>query len=155
MWWKINPDWPQIRVMVQADVPAVMEVELASYEFPWTTGIFRDCIKGGYSALVCEIDGRIIGYGMTSAGAGEAHLLNLCVLSEYRHRGLGSSLLEQLLAKVTLQGARLIYLEVRASNLAAIDLYVRRGFKEVGLRRGYYPAETGREDGVVLSLELV
>ncbi len=145
---------PGLRLMGQGDVPAVMEVETASYEFPWTEGIFRDCLKVGYPGWVYEADDRLVGYAITSVGAGEAHLLNICVLDDYRNQGLGRLLLEQSLVGVKALGATLMFLEVRASNLAAINLYVQRGFREVGLRRNYYPARHGREDGVVLSLAL-
>ena len=89
-----------------------------------------------------------------SVGAGEAHILNVCVHPEYRSRGLGSRLLQRLLTLARKHGADTAFLEVRISNRAALGLYQKLGFNEIGLRRGYYPLEDGKEDAVLLALSL-
>ena len=86
-----------IRDMTQHDVPAVMRIENASYPFPWSEGIFRDCLRVGYVCCVVEIDDILIGYGVMSTGAGEAHILNLCISEPFRARGLGAQMLEHLM----------------------------------------------------------
>ncbi len=143
-----------IRVMQPSDVPAVGTLEAQTYAFPWSENIFRDCLRAGYYCCVVQTEGEIVGYGVLSAGAGEAHVLNICVAEADRGRGLGSRLLEHLIDHARSIGAREVYLEVRPSNTVAIHLYRARGFSQVGIRRGYYQAVGGREDAVVLRLQL-
>jgi ribosomal-protein-alanine N-acetyltransferase len=143
-----------IRDMGPEDVAAVARLEAESYAFPWTPGIFRDCLRAGYYCCVAEDEGDCIGYGIMSVGAGEAHVLNICVAERHRRRGLGASLLEQLMEFAASSGAREIFLEVRPSNAAALHLYKTRGFTQIGIRRGYYQAVDGREDAVVLRRQL-
>ena len=85
-----------IRRMVEVDVPKVAESERLSYAFPWSEGIFRDCIRAGYHCRVMEIDEQFAAYAVLSTGAGEAHVLNVCVRPEYRFRGLGRRMMEHL-----------------------------------------------------------
>lgn len=142
------------RPMVLADTAAVIAVERAAYEFPWTEGIFRDCIRVGYVCRVVELAGRVGGYGVMTVGAGEAHLLNLCVRSDLRRHGIGRGLLELLLEHARAQGVADLFLEVRPSNPDAIRLYVAMGFQQIGVRRAYYQAVGGREDALVYRLRL-
>jgi ribosomal-protein-alanine N-acetyltransferase len=144
-----------IRPMREADVPAVAEVERSAYAFPWSVGIFRDCLRVGYVCRVVELEGRVIGHGILSMGAGEAHILNLCVQSEYRCLGVGRRLLTLLIDIARGAGMTDAFLEVRPTNTAAIRLYLAMGFEQVGVRRGYYQAVNGREDAAVLRLPLV
>ncbi|HTW75189.1 MAG TPA: ribosomal protein S18-alanine N-acetyltransferase [Steroidobacteraceae bacterium] len=139
-----------IRNMQEADLPAVVRIEHASYAFPWTEGIFRDCLRVNYVCRVVESGAELIGYGIISVGAGEAHVLNICVAEEQRCRGVGRRLLTHLLQVAARQGARDALLETRPTNVAALHLYRSLGFVQVGTRRGYYQAAGGREDAVVL-----
>ena len=139
-----------IRDMHQGDVATVAALEVKSYPFPWTEGIFRDCLRAGYYCCVAELDHVCIGYAIMSTGAGEAHVLNICVAEVFRCRGVGSSLLEHLLEFAKGLGVTDVFLEVRPSNTVAIRLYQSRGFAQIGVRRGYYQAVGGREDAVVL-----
>ena len=143
-----------IRPMTEADVAEVFAVERASYQFPWSEGIFRDCLRVGYVCRVLTAGSRIIGYGVMSIGAGEAHVLNLCVDGDHRCRGLGRRMLGYLLERGAAAGMNEAFLEVRPSNTAAIRLYQAVGFEQVGMRRGYYQAVGGREDAAVLRLTL-
>jgi ribosomal-protein-alanine N-acetyltransferase len=140
--------------MQEADLAAVLALETRSYAFPWTEGIFRDCLRVGYFCSVLEIDYLLAGYGVISSAAGEAHLLNLCVREEFRCRGLGRRLLDHLLDLASHSGARLVFLEVRPGNTAAIRLYETMFFQQIGMRRGYYQAEGGREDALVMRRDL-
>ena len=143
-----------IRPMMEIDLPEVAHIEQKSYAFPWSENIFRDCLRVGYTCRALDLSGQIIGYGVMSLGAGEAHVLNVCVRDEYRSLGFGRRLLEHLLERATASGVNEAFLEVRPSNLAAIRLYQRLGFEQIGIRRGYYQAPDGREDAIVLKLEL-
>ncbi len=144
----------QIRAMIEADLGAVFAIERASYAFPWSEGIFRDCLRVGYVCRVIELAGRIAGYGVMSMGAGEMHVLNLCIAAAHRCHGLGRHMLDHLLDRGASAGMTDAFLEVRPSNAAALRLYRSLGFQQIGMRRGYYQAEGGREDACVLKLTL-
>lgn len=144
-----------MRPMFEDDLDAVMEVELRAYPFPWTQGIFQDCLRAGYPGRVLLLDGRISGYGMLSMAADEAHVLNVCVDPRVQSRGHGRQLLRELVRAARQRGAARVFLEVRPSNAPAIALYHSEGFNEIGRRPRYYPTETGREDALVMAMELV
>jgi ribosomal-protein-alanine N-acetyltransferase len=144
----------RLRPMTEADLPRIHRIELASYEYPWTLGNFADSLKSGYSMWVREAEGEIIGYYVLMAAAGEAHLLNLTIAPSWRRHGLGRDLLEHCLARACDHHAGSIFLEVRTSNVAAIALYHGCGFVDLAVRRGYYPARTGREDALILKKDL-
>ena len=143
-----------IRPMVDPDIAEVVAIERGSYQFPWSEGIFRDCLRVGYICRVVTLGKQVIGYGVMSVGAGEAHILNVCIGEAFRCRGIGRRLLELLIERGTAAGMSEAFLEVRPSNTAAIRLYLSLGFEQVGMRRGYYQALGGREDAAVLKLTL-
>jgi len=139
-----------IRPMRATDIGEVVVIERASYQFPWGEGIFRDCLRVGYVCRVLTLSRQVVAYGVMSFGAGEAHILNLCVHEAYRCRGVGRRLLGALIERATAASMNEAFLEVRPSNTAAIRLYLALGFEQVGMRRGYYQAADGREDAAVL-----
>ena len=143
-----------LRAMREDDLSGVAAAERDSYAFPWSEGVFRDCLRAGYLCRVAEIDHRLVGYGILSVGAGEAHILNVCVRAEYRCRGLGRRLVTGMFDLGRAYGASDLFLEVRPSNATAIRLYQSLGLAQVGLRRGYYQAADGREDAIVMRLRL-
>jgi len=143
-------DAVEIRPMHELDVPTVVAIERAGYQFPWSEGIFRDCLRVGYTCRVVDCGGEIAGYGIMSVGAGEAHILNVCIREEYRCRGLARKLLLYLLDRARAAGMYEAFLEVRPTNTVASRLYLSLGFEQVGMRRGYYQATVGREDACVL-----
>lgn len=151
------PVWnPSLRCMRGEDLDAVMAIEQRGYAFPWTRGIFADCLAAGYPAWVLESGSQIIGYGVLSVAADEAHVLNVCVDPLVQSRGHGRILLQRLLASARSQGAQRVFLEVRPSNPHAIALYQSEGFNEIGRRPRYYPApNNGREDAIVMAIELL
>lgn len=150
-----QPRLVRFRAMTPGDLPAVAAVERASYEFPWSEGIFRDCLRVGYLCRVAELDREIVAYGVAAMGAGEAHILNLCVRGDLRGRSIGRQMLLLLLERSRQAGMEAVFLEVRPSNPHAIALYQSVGFVQVGLRKGYYQAPgNGREDALVLRLGL-
>lgn len=144
-----------LRPMREGDLDTVMAIERRAYPYPWTSGIFRDCLRAGYPSWVMHEDGRITGYGVVSIAADEAHLLNICIEPTLHGRGHGRRLLRALVDIARGNGARRVYLEVRPSNPHAIALYHDEGFNEIGRRPRYYPARNGREDAIVMAMELV
>ncbi len=89
----------RLRAMTEADLAAVVEIERSVYPYPWTAGIFSDCLRVGYHCTILELDYVLVGYGIIASGAGEAHLLNVCVREEFRNRGFGRALLSSLLGQ--------------------------------------------------------
>ncbi|MCB1747024.1 MAG: ribosomal protein S18-alanine N-acetyltransferase [Gammaproteobacteria bacterium] len=140
--------------MDEADIPAVLEVEHACYDFPWSGNIFSDCLRVGYCCWVLDDGETLCGHGIMSVAVEESHILNICVAPAARRQGHARTLMRHLLETAGTHGARIAYLEVRPSNDAAIRLYQELGFRHVGTRRDYYPAHDGREDAFVLSMPL-
>jgi len=143
-----------IRPMNELDIPMVVTIERSAYQFPWSEGIFRDCLRVGYICRVVDAGGDMGGYGIMSVGAGEAHILNVCIREEYRGRGYARKMLLYLMDRARAAGMHEAFLEVRPSNTAASRLYHSMGFEQVGVRRGYYQATVGREDAAVLRIIL-
>lgn len=144
----------EIRAMRRSDVATVYAIERASYPFPWTKGILVDCLKVGYHCRVLTVDASIAAYAILTQAVGEAHLLNLCVASTHRRQGLARLLLEQIKIEMRATGAKRLFLEVRPSNPGAVSLYRTSGFRLIGRRPGYYPAEEAREDALVMVCHL-
>lgn len=147
-----------LRAMAESDLPGVLRVERAAAHNPWSESIFRDCLRVRYHCLLAERLALPVGHGIMSIGAGECHILNLCVHPDHQRRGLGRRLLRRMLAVGREAEADTAFLEVRASNLGAIALYRNEGFDEIGLRRDYYPAanpaDPRREDALAMARAL-
>ena len=150
-----NDYQPQLRAMRETDLEAVMDIEVRAYPYPWTHGIFRDCLRAGYGCWVLELHDKLLGYGILSVAAGEAHVLNVCIAPHAQGRGHGRRLMKRLLDLARWHRAERVYLEVRPSNPKAIALYHDLGFNEIGRRPQYYPADKGREDALVMAIELL
>jgi len=144
-----------LRAMREDDVDAVMAIEVRAYPFPWTAGIFRDCLRAAYPSWLLVRGEVIIGYGIISIAAGEGHILNICIDPLEHGRGHGRRLLRSLVQVARMHRAERIFLEVRPSNPRAIGLYFAEGFNEIGRRPRYYPANMGREDAIVMAIELL
>lgn len=151
----IQPASPEFRPMSEDDLSNVLEIEQRAYAFPWSRGIFQDCLRVGYCCWVMEQDGTILAYGVLSIVAGEAHILNLCVDNACQGQGFGRCMLDYLLGIASKHQSDTIFLEVRPSNHVAKRLYMNAGFDEVGMRRNYYPAKLGREDAIIMARSLV
>ena len=143
-----------LRTMSHEDLSLVSDIERRSYEFPWSHGVFRDCLLAGYQCVVLERDGDVTGYSVVSIAAGEAHILNICVDPDFRSMGYGERLLDEALFRTRTTAVREIFLEVRPSNSNALSLYKKKGFHKVSKRPAYYQAEDGREDADVLVKKL-
>jgi [ribosomal protein S18]-alanine N-acetyltransferase len=147
---------PELRPMQYGDLDRVLAVERAAYGFPWTRGNFIDSLAAGYLAEMLEDErAGLIGYYVAMAGVDEMHLLNLTVAPAQQRRGHSRTLLDGLERRCRERQLAMLWLEVRASNQRARQIYLRRGFAEAGLRRGYYPAgKAQREDAIVMKLPL-
>ena len=142
-----------IRPMRAADVADVVAIERASYQFPWSEGIFRDCLRVGYICRVVTVGRRVMGYGVMSVGAGEAHILNLCVAAELPLPGPGPAAdarADRARRRAPAWARR--FWKCGLPTPTAIRLYLSLGFEQMGMRRGYYQAVGGREDAAVLRL---
>ncbi len=147
-------DVPGLGRMTEAGLREVLAIENAIYTHPWTQGNFADSLRAGYQCRTLRLGGELLGYFVLMVAAGEAHLLNLSVAAAHQGRGLGGSLLGEVKRIAADLGARSVFLEVRPSNPGAQRLYERFGFRQVAVRRGYYPGLGGREDALVFVLAL-
>ncbi len=143
-----------IRPMVQLDVVQVLELEHAGHAFPWSEQIFRDCIDVGYTCSVMLKDHQMVAFSVMSMAAGEAHILNVTVSPHTRRQGFGRQMMHFLIDKARRNHNFRALLEVRMSNSPAIALYKGLGFYLVSVRKDYYPDENGREDALVLGIDL-
>lgn len=143
-----------LRLMKDSDLQEILRIEKNAYTHPWTMGIFNDCLRVGYYCHVLEQDDAVQGYAVMSEAVGEAHILNICVHPDSQGEGWGRMLVDHLISSARRLGAEIILLEVRPSNKIAIGLYHDIGFCEVGTRINYYPGKNGREDALILALNL-
>ena len=140
--------------MQEADLATVMQIEPTVYSHPWTRGNFNDSLKSRHQAWVLTQSAEIVGYALMMMVLDEAHLLNISVAKPHQKQGLGRMLLTHMTDLARELNALNMFLEVRASNVAAITLYDDIGFVEMSVRRGYYPTAKGREDAVLMGLAL-
>ncbi len=141
-----------LRPMFQDDVDAVVAIEEANQEFPWSEGIFRDCIRVGYHCWVFDWQGEVVGFTiMTTAPAQESHILNVCIKPAYQGHGMGSRFVHLLLKLSQHDGAEAAFLEARISNKRAQALYERLGFEKTAIRKDYYPDHNGHEDAMIMT----
>jgi len=143
----LRPMWPD-------DVDAVLAIEQDIYAHPWTQGNFHDSLLAGYSCWVMERGRVLVGYGVLMMGVAEAHLLNVSIARDWQRQGLGRELLRHFIALAQQFEARRMLLEVRPSNVSARGLYSDAGFRELSVRRDYYPGASGREDAILMEMEL-
>jgi len=148
----------QLRSMSVDDLPAVAAIEQASQVTPWTLPIFHDCHNSGYDCRVIAQDETVAGFAILSSVLDEAHLLNIAIAPAFQRRALALNTLKELIRDYRQRQMRFLYLEVRASNVAAQTLYQRLGFVISGERKNYYLAGTdasvGRENAILMTLEL-
>jgi len=140
--------------MDEGDLDWIAAREREIYPFPWSPANFRDALSAGYSSWLMRRDGEILGYAVLMLVLDEAHLLNISIVPAYQKQGLGGCLLAFLKQWAQHHGAGTMFLEVRPSNVHALEFYLRRGYSQIGLRKSYYPAVQGREDAVVMRCEL-
>ncbi len=144
----------QFRRMTEQDLDEVVAIEDAVYPHPWSRGNFIDSIRSDYQAWVLrDGTGRLLGYFLLMFAVDEVHLLNISVRGDLHGRGLGRYQLQKIVALGQQGGMQSVLLEVRPSNVRALEVYERYGFVRIGLRKNYYPAGiAGREDAIVMRL---
>ena len=142
--------------MTVADLDQVWALECSVFPYPWSRTNFADSLASGYDCwTVRDADGSLAGYYLLMYAVDEAHLLDVAVAAPRQRQGLGRRLLDRISARARGQGMASILLEVRPSNGRVLDVYRRYGYREIGRRKGYYPAgPDGREDAIVMRLEL-
>jgi [ribosomal protein S18]-alanine N-acetyltransferase len=152
-----------MRAMTMEDVDEVLAIEQAVQAYPWTRGNFIEVLSQGY---VCRVDaeellaghpedgGGIRGYAVLRLVLDEAELLNIGVSALQQRKGSGRAMLREMLEVAREKNIRRVFLEVRASNSAALALYRSTGFGEIGVRRGYYQNANGCEDAITMACEL-
>jgi [ribosomal protein S18]-alanine N-acetyltransferase len=142
------------RAIRDTDIAAVTAIEQDVYTFPWSAGNFRDSLFSGYQCWGCWVDSDLIGYAILLVAVDEAHLLNFAVSRNWQNQGVGARFLNFVITESKRMNCEMLYLEVRPSNTIGRRLYERFGFQQLGLRRNYYPALTGREDALFLGLNI-
>ncbi|WP_043517515.1 bifunctional tRNA (adenosine(37)-N6)-threonylcarbamoyltransferase complex dimerization subunit type 1 TsaB/ribosomal protein alanine acetyltransferase RimI [Achromobacter arsenitoxydans] len=142
---------PLPQPLTQADLDEVVALEAHVQSFPWTRRNFSDALEAGYGAWTLRRDGKLAGFCIVMFAPDVAHLLVIAVARHLHRQGLGGVLLEWCERQARERGLEGLLLEVRPSNASAISFYKRHGYLQIGLRRGYYPAEKGgREDAIVM-----
>jgi ribosomal-protein-alanine N-acetyltransferase len=140
--------------MTEARLDEVVAIERRAYDHPWTRGNFADSLRSGYQAQLLTAGGTVLGYFVAMRGVDEVHLLNITVDPQYQGQGWGRVMLDALALWSRSQKAQWLWLEVRTSNTRAQQVYLRYGYRRVGERKNYYPAQHGREDAIVMSYKL-
>lgn len=143
-----------LRDMNEADLDAVLRIEREVHAHPWTLGNFGDALRSKYLCKVYEAEQGMLGYAVLMLAVDEAELLDIAIDSRHQRHGLGRKLLDEILELARRRDMHRVVLEVRISNTAAISLYRKAGFADIGLRRDYYPALNGREDAILMGREL-
>lgn len=136
--------------MKEADLDRIMEIEEKSFNPPWSREAFLLELTKNLLAkyIVAEVDGRVVGYGGIWLIIDEGHVTNIAVDEEYRNKGVGSKILEGLIQLCVDRNMTAMTLEVRKSNKVAQALYKKYGFKEYGIRKGYY--QDNNEDAIIM-----
>ncbi len=142
------------RQMALEDISAVIQLENEVYQFPWTDRIFKDCIRVGYDCWLAHLGNTIVAHAVISIAAGESHILNLSVTRNHQGKGIGKRFIQFLLNIARNKRAQIMMLEVRPSNIRAINCYSSAGFNEIGCRKDYYPAPNGKEDALLFAKQI-
>lgn len=144
----------EFRPMTLDDVDTVMHLENKVYQFPWSDQIFKDCIRVGYECWLAQLGNTVVAHAVVSLAAGESHILNLSVTEDLQGRGIGKQFIQFLLNIAHNKRAQVMMLEVRPSNIRAINCYNSAGFNEIGSRKDYYPAPDGKEDALLFAKQI-
>lgn len=139
----------------QTDIDKIEALENAEQDFPWSRKIIESCFGPRYLNFGIFENDNLLGYLVSDCIAGEANLMNICIAKSHRRQGLAEKLLTEMFSQIQAKNADTVWLEVRESNLAAINLYEKLGFNQISIRPKYYPTkEGGNEDAVIMSLML-
>lgn len=144
-----------IRKMQLTDINAIYAIELNSHRAPWGRDILSDCVLIGYDCQVLEClidndDKKIVGYIISRFSFNLCHILNLCICFSEKGQGYGTVLLNTFLDSLDRSVIDTAILEVRPSNIAALNLYKKFGFSEAGIKKSFYKDATSDEDAILL-----
>ncbi|WP_416395791.1 ribosomal protein S18-alanine N-acetyltransferase [Allohahella sp. A8] len=142
------------RLMHERDLPQVLAIERESYSHPWSEQSFMGCLDGADECWVLLADGEIAGHLVLKIILDEGQILNICVRPGLQGRGIGAQLMAFAEDRFTVRKVSTVFLEVRSSNTPARRLYDSAGYAEIGRRNGYYPSAGGREDAILMGLQL-
>ena len=143
----------KIRPASSGDIDSIVEIENSTNLMPWTKAQFISSMEVGHYSTVLEYDEAIIGFAIYSPVIPESHLLNIAIDPAYHRKGLGDKLLKHVILQNKAVGVKVITLEVRVSNLIAINLYKKNGFYKDAIRQNYYSGPE-KEDALLMSLKI-
>ena len=135
------------------DISAILEIENKTNQMPWTEAQFISSMEVGHYSVVLQEENNILGFAIYSPIIPESHLLSIAIDPAHQGRGLGDKLLQQIILQNKTIGVKMISLEVRVSNLPAINLYEKRGFHKDAIRPDYYSGSP-KEDALLMSLKI-
>jgi [ribosomal protein S18]-alanine N-acetyltransferase len=140
------------RALMEEDLPNVTNLEASVYAFPWSFGNFKDSLIAGYRCFGLFDAKRLVAYTIVMVSLDESHLLNVAVAGDFQTKGIGRFMMDCAIADARAMHSEMLYLEVRPSNVVALSLYDKMGFKQLGMRRDYYPSLGGRENALFLGI---
>lgn len=144
----------EVKPLAETELPLMVVLEQQSHSHPMSEKQLASCLGGRYFAVGAWRGERLLAFAIAETVIDEGTLIDLVVAPDVRRGGIARQLLQVLLARWQQAGVVSVFLEVRAGNQGARQLYHQLGFNEIGLRRGYYPAASGREDAVQMALSL-
>lgn len=151
----LHPIQARFEPMTAQHLQEVLRVERQAYDQPWLHSHFMDSLQAGYQAQLLLADNTLLGYFIAMKGVDEVHLLNLTVAPAHQRQGWARVMLEALATWARGQRADWLWLELRAGNLRALQVYQAHGYRPMGRRKNYYPGgQDQREDALVMSLRL-
>ncbi|MBV1911467.1 MAG: ribosomal protein S18-alanine N-acetyltransferase [Kangiellaceae bacterium] len=143
-----------IRGAKLSDLSSIVKLENQSYRFPWSEGNLKESFNGNYLIFLMYLPDRNVGHMILQRAADELHLHNVCVLPEFQRLGIGKLWMQHIERTARKSQSKVIFLEVRKTNTAAIALYLNTGFKQIGERKDYYQSDQGKENGLVFEWRL-
>ncbi|KPJ67819.1 MAG: hypothetical protein AMJ43_02340 [Coxiella sp. DG_40] len=142
-----------IRPFSNSDLPVILHIERITQLTPWSERDFKESLQHGICRVLLK-NNEIIGFIVFSLQTSECEILNLCIKPEHQNQGYGFKLLQQALQHAKCHNTDIVFLEVRCSNKAAINLYHKAGFNELDIKKAYYPFKNKHEDAIIFALDL-
>lgn len=137
--------------LTNVDLPIAFKLEKCCHLFPWSENTFYSNQGERYLNKKIIVDDQLVGFLICQTVVDEASLFNIAIHPDYRKQGLAKLLLKQLITELDAKQVKMLWLEVRESNTAAIALYQQLGFNEISIRKNYYPTKHGKEDAIIMA----
>lgn len=141
--------------LTSESVPELFEIAVKAHSNPMSEKTIASCFGHLYYNIGLNKDNQLVGFAIVHHVFDETTLMDICISPEKQGLGLGKALMCEVIKAAKKRDAAILQLEVRASNSAAIALYRKKGFKEIGCRANYYPTENGREDAILMELRFL